>query len=392
MNDETHQPRRKVFVIALLGLFIGLLAFSQADQALNQQIGFELVPNNTNVGCGHGHGTCEKLPGILYYNNDSATEVFINYHVDANNALYTVNFSINGTNVINITDTTIQANVYESIPGFIVPKNANWSYGNTSTVHHLEMYIYPILSGRNGTLSINQTIVQGGGGGGISFDGSTVDMNGSTLKNGTFNGTLNITHDINFMNYNVTNISNMSINKAFFGVKVIQIAASPFNFYTNTSNVPVYFSSEDRNNAKIFQDVYTGSATGLQNGGGETVRVARGNTTAGLLNVSGSDRLFQFTGQGYKNGSFRTLFALSADLLDNGNQTNNSSPTSLRFQVTRDGATTSANSFEMNASGSFDLMLPSMGINMRSPDGTYWCVNVTNGGALQTFSGGCRQV
>lgn len=173
MSEENHRGRRKLFVIALLGLFIGLLAFSQADQALNQEIAFEIVTNNTNVGCGHGHGTCEKLPGVIYYNNDSATEIFINYHVDANNALYTVNFTINGTTVINETDTTIQANVYQSIPGFIVPKNANWSYYNTSTVHHLEMYIYPILSGRNGTLSIVQNITQTGGGGGIlSFNGS----------------------------------------------------------------------------------------------------------------------------------------------------------------------------------------------------------------------------
>ncbi len=182
--------RKKYAVIAFLGLLIAYMAFVVALQALNQDIAFEHVLNSTDLGY---NGTRERVHNTTYWANDSALDVYLIFHVVGTGAAIAVdtNISINGTVFLDKDyKTSAGSGVHEHISTyFTVPKGANYSVHNSTNVAYTEWRENKILSGRNGTLSINMSTttinqtIQGGGG--VSFDGSTVNLNGSLLINGS---------------------------------------------------------------------------------------------------------------------------------------------------------------------------------------------------------------
>ena len=187
MNDTEHYPRRKVLVIALLGLFIGLLAYAVADQALNQQIAFDIITNNTDL-CAFNHtsGRCDgtRNGSTDYYNNDSAIQILLKAHANAVAQNASIQLYINDTEVLHTSGRPlgVAEDNYKSI-SVLIPKGQKYK-AIFLNYHHYEWREYQILSGKNGTLSIVQNITQTGGGG-VSFDGTPVNLNGSRFDNGT---------------------------------------------------------------------------------------------------------------------------------------------------------------------------------------------------------------
>lgn len=219
MDDGNHKhdkknpygihKHRKIFIVAIFGLLFAIVAFSIAQSALDQQTAFEIIVNNTNLAPtihAEHPGTGERVNATTYYANSSAIELHVFAHaVDVNDVAGTF-VSINGTVVCARSGRPLGAaeSAYRGCD-LIIPRYSYY-WVNFSNYHHYEWREYPILSGRNGTLSINQTVInQGGAGGGVSFDGNPVNLNGSSLYNGSNQqGTFNHSN-LTSLNWSVAN-------------------------------------------------------------------------------------------------------------------------------------------------------------------------------------------
>jgi len=159
VNDE-YRKYRKYWILALFGLIIAFLAYAVADEALNQQVAFEVIVNNTDL-CNFNHTSlaCNgtRQANTTYYANDSAIQIFIIAHADTAGQNATIMLYINDVIVEHISGKPLAAAGDNwKTAAAIIPKGASYK-AVFLNYHHFEWREYQILSGKNGTLSINNT-------------------------------------------------------------------------------------------------------------------------------------------------------------------------------------------------------------------------------------------
>lgn len=168
---ESDRNYKKLFAVGLMAILFGLIAYSLAQTALttandNANITnvFEIVVNNTNLApnvAGHPFGTGERINATTYYANNSPIQLLVFAHANTASQNAFVEIFINDTLVMPAAGGPL-GSAEEAFRGnpVIVPRYASYRV-NFSNYHHYEWREYPILSGRNGTLSVNQTIISG---------------------------------------------------------------------------------------------------------------------------------------------------------------------------------------------------------------------------------------
>src|SRR5574337_220793 len=184
---------RKTLIFSFAAIMFAVVGILMPIASNNS---FEVVVNNTNLAPtfpGEIIGTGERIAdNTTYWANSTPIELFAFAH--SNTAAQTSHISlyINGTQIEHTELRPLGAGerTHTYLHG-IIPKGANYSV-NASNYHHYEWREYSILSGQNGTLSINQTFVNI-----TNISGSTVPggndtytylvfSNGTTkIKNGT---------------------------------------------------------------------------------------------------------------------------------------------------------------------------------------------------------------
>ena len=149
-----------LILITLIAAFAGYTVAQNALQTAQTNNVFNVVVNNTDLG---SNGTHERLHNAVYWANASPVAIYITLHAVGSGAAqnFDANLSINGTIVMDRDfKTSAGAGQHDHFSFYtIVPKNANYSFTNSTNVASLEWREYPILSGKNGTLSINQTSI-----------------------------------------------------------------------------------------------------------------------------------------------------------------------------------------------------------------------------------------
>lgn len=171
-DTQAKGKYRKAVYFALIAILLALIAYSAAQTAqttanTNANITnvFEIVVNNTDLGT---NGTHERLHDVVYWANTSPIAVYITFHAVGSGAAqsFDANFSINGTIVMDRDfKTSAGSGQHDHFSLYtIVPKFANYSITNSTNIASTEWREYPILSGRNGTLSVNQSVTNVVGG------------------------------------------------------------------------------------------------------------------------------------------------------------------------------------------------------------------------------------
>lgn len=213
MNDEDHHKHRKYKLLCIFAIMIGILGWILPEQ---EDIAFEYVVNNTDL-----YASGERTVRTNYTANNSAIQLFLIFHVVGTGASISVdtNLSINGTVVQDLDyRTTVGAGIHEhfSIVAHI-PKGSIYNVTNSSNIETIEWREYPILSGRNGTLSINQYFNTTGGG---TVNDSSLNL--KVNKSGDImTGQLDIFGELNTTSWNATqqplfkNIYNINYNHNF---------------------------------------------------------------------------------------------------------------------------------------------------------------------------------
>jgi len=160
MSDE-HKKRRVYFFI-LTALLAALIAYSTALEVAETENIFEIVVNNTNLAPtfpGEIAGTGERIDSVVYWANNSPIQLFVWAHATSSGDTAEVHLFINGTKVSDTSGRPVGvAESSNKTITAIIPKFANYSI-EFNNYHHYEWREYPILSGQNGTLSINQSVV-----------------------------------------------------------------------------------------------------------------------------------------------------------------------------------------------------------------------------------------
>lgn len=174
----------------------------------NQNIAFEVVVNNTNLApnvSGHPPGTGERVAGTLYHTNTSAIQIFVFSHASTAAQTAKMNLSINNTIVteVELRPLASPEDTHSQITA-IIPKNSNYSV-NFTNQHHYEWREYPILSGRNGTLSIIQNVT------GSSVDNGTIQINESQVTNLTADLNNKVNKSDDTVTGNITFLGNITI-------------------------------------------------------------------------------------------------------------------------------------------------------------------------------------
>lgn len=308
--------------ILLIAFLFALVAYSTGQSALDNNA-FEVVVNNTDKGI---LGTGERLHNVLYYANDSAIQILLIFHVVGNGASQTVdsNLSINGTVVLDRDfKTSAGAGIHDHFSySTIIPKYASYQVTNSSNVYQLEWREYPILTGRNGTLSINQTIVQGGGSGGVSFNGTPVNLNGSLLFNGSINKT---STDIDMMNHKITNSSGVNSSSTYiYNPDNINMATNT-NWVASTDSL--YAVKTDANTIMTSQ---VNSNNTAQTSFFGAYKAGWNSTTQTKYALQSGDVFFNFFGKGW-DGTTWGLSAANIELKTAGAWNSTSHPTQINF-------------------------------------------------------------
>lgn len=174
MRGEFHENKEKknikrVLVISFIALFLSVLAYSSIQ---SPDIAFEIIVNNTNLApsfAGEDPGTGERNDSVTYYANNSAIQLFVWAHATTSGDNSEIHLYINGTKVADTSGRPLGiAESSNKTITAIIPRYASYMV-EFNNYHHYEWREYPILSGQNGTLSINLTnvtnIISGGGNG-----------------------------------------------------------------------------------------------------------------------------------------------------------------------------------------------------------------------------------
>lgn len=217
---------RKISVLVILSLFFVILAFGIAQTAqdtANINNIFEVVVNNTNLAPnvpGHPFGTGERVSGNVYWTNQTPIEIFLFAHADTAGQNAQINLSVNGIQVLKtaLRPAGTAENTYSELNA-IIPKNSYYQ-ADFSNYHHYEWREYVILSGKNGTLSVNQINITN-----TSVSDSQLNLkvnkSGDTItRELMFNGTNAATGNVSSGYINMTDPGNgSSTNYLTVGVK-----------------------------------------------------------------------------------------------------------------------------------------------------------------------------
>ena len=162
---------KKIVGLAILALLFALVSYSLANNAqttadnnANITNVFEIIINNTNLAPSEiGHpGTGERITGVNYTASLYPLQLLVFSHADTAGQISEIHIFVNGTQILDISGKPLGAAEQnnKSLTA-IIPKDSIYMVEFSNT-HHYEWREYPILSGRNGTLSINQTITVSG--------------------------------------------------------------------------------------------------------------------------------------------------------------------------------------------------------------------------------------
>lgn len=156
--------KKKVVVWVMIAILIALIAYASAQNAqttadLNNV--FEVVVNNTNLAPTIEitmPGTGERVTGVNYTNSLYPIEILLYAHAQAVSQTSDIRLFINGTMVSSVSSKPVGASPEQNNKSIvaIIPKGSIYSV-DFQNYHHYEWREYPILSGKNGTLSINNT-------------------------------------------------------------------------------------------------------------------------------------------------------------------------------------------------------------------------------------------
>lgn len=210
MPEEINERRRKytlLVIIALLVAFIAVLLAQNAQDTADINNVFMVVVNNTNLApavAGHPPGTGERVSGTTYWANTSPIQIMVFAHAMVVGDNAEIHLLINGSKVADTSGRPLGgAETSNKTIVAIIPKGANYSV-EFQNFHHYEWREYPILSGKNGTLSINQSLV------GSSF-------------NSTYHNTTNTFNFYNstqaFPNSSITALQNNDTNTAYTNIR-----------------------------------------------------------------------------------------------------------------------------------------------------------------------------
>lgn len=346
-KEEIEHKKKRYLLIILMALLVAFLAVIMAQNAqdtadINNV--FEVVVNNTNLAptfVGEPPGTGERVTGTTYFANDSPIQLMVFAHASAAGGTATVEVWINNTMVQNQSGRPLAApeQTFRSV-AVIVPKFSSYSV-NLSNYHHYEWREYQILSGKNGTLSVNQTFITSGS----SFN-ATYDAYGSSKVNksgDTMTGNLNTT-GINLLSGNLTNAAylypqHIHINENGSTSPIDpDVAASVFTLDIAAQNKSPVFNMKSFNNSSLQFPFFSGGK-------------ARGNMTH-PLNVSLNDLLFSFTAVGYKITGW-SLRAAAIDFFAEGHFNDTSTPTAILFATVKNGTTTLTYRWGIDNNGTF---------------------------------------
>lgn len=160
---------KKSCLIAALALIIGLVVYGVANTALttaqnNANITnvFQIVENNTNLAPTFDPlipGTGERIINVTYTATDYPLQLLVFAHGSSVSQTAGTFVYINNTLVMPESGRPLGAaeEAYRGVP-INIPKGSRYRV-NFTNFHHYEWREYPILSGRNGTLSVNQTFI-----------------------------------------------------------------------------------------------------------------------------------------------------------------------------------------------------------------------------------------
>ncbi len=358
MNDGEHihsksnpsgiHKHKKILLLAIFGILFAIVAYdaaqSASDTASINNV-FEIIVNNTNLAPTiepSVQGTGERLTNVTYYANASPIQLLVFAHASSVSETASLEVFINGTAVLHQQGRPLGGaeTAYRSL-SIIVPKYASYNV-SFSNYHHYEWREYPILSGKNGTLSINQTVV----GGTSSLDNASVQINESQVVNLTtdLNSKVNKSGDNMTGDLNV-DLKNISAN-AF-----LHLDGAPI-FPSYTSDWHYFTQSPTNTNAMVMLTASSNFTYSTNFFGG--VR-ARGNLTNPQA-INDKDVMFYFYGIGhdgtqYKSSNTNPNIIFRAG----GNWNTTSNPTEIAMQVTNINSLTPSYRFILQANGNLTL-------------------------------------
>ena len=257
MSDEQKYKRLYAFalimiILALIGYSAAISAQTTADANANITNVFEILVNNTNLAPSEvGHpGTGERITGIKYTNSLYPIELFVFSHADTAGQISEIHIFVNGTKILDTSGKPLGAAEQnnKSLTA-IIPKDSIYMVEFSNT-HHYEWREYPILSGRNGTLSINQT-------GGTSNHANLTNLNWSVAGH-ILDSDMYFTQS-NLKLYSYNNNSYIDFNS---GINIFNL-----NVAGEVSNINIGNNSEARNDLNVQKTTgnYSNSTEILQN-------------------------------------------------------------------------------------------------------------------------------
>lgn len=326
-NPQGLHKHKNLIIFGVVAILIAIAAYDlgqKATETANINNVFEMVVNNTNL-APQIHpgvpGTGERVSGTKYYTNSSPIQIFVWAHADTSGQDAEIHLSINDTIVADISGKplAVAEQNNKSIVA-IIPKGANYTV-DFFNFHHYEWREYQILSGKNGTLSINQSIT--------NITNTTVSdaqLNTKVNKTGDrMTGLLNNTFGINTTYLNISNS--------------IGIGTLPLG--------PLHIVRNDGLQG-ILQDGY-----GLSNIPTIIGRTARGTLTSPTSSMKG-DRSFIMGGGGYDtNGFTGSTSIITFYTEENFNTSNHGS--GIRFETTPGGSTVRRVAGNFSGNGTFNV-------------------------------------
>lgn len=375
----------------MIAILIAFMAFAYASSITSNDSVFEIEVNNTNLApnvAGHPFGTGERIQNVTYWANSTPIELHVFAHADTVAQALHLNLTINGSEVQHIQLRPLggSENTYAPITA-IIPKGANYSV-NITNYHHYEWREYRILSGQNGSVIVNTynnyTNTTGSGGGGVSFNGTPVNLNGSYLYNGTFDINTNLSLKVNKSGDSMTGNLSMTTNE-------IQNASKVTVVNTNYNITSGLFGIAD-----IYM-VSAGSTVGFYSFGNvnsfSAYRFDNNGTSGDYKYLTTNEQILSFAVGGFNASHTATTNATAGTsrggmniiAADNWNETYQ--PTKTVFLNNNGSSTNTAVTYSQT--NNLEINLAGKGIQMLSPNGNLWCTTVTNGGVLSTVAGAC---
>ncbi len=378
--DEKNKNKKRYFLFGVAALLFAIIAISIAQEAqdtANINNVLEIVVNNTNLAptfAGEPPGTGERFGNnTTYWANSSAIELFVFGHAQVQNNALHLSLYINGTQTehteLRPLGAAERTHAYVTA---IIPKGANYSV-NITNYHHYEWREYPILAGKNGTLSINQTVVNNftnisGGGGASNLSQLTIDINkdwmGYSISNVSLNesSVINLTSDLNSKVNKSGDTINGTIYFNFSGIPGTDLRKSDEMWYNNsTNNVQRSYKYWKYGIEEWFLN------DAVVDRGWITYTTPLGSAGLALYNES---RLNRSDIRNHPRGLELTV------------QTGSVAQQNGDLTMYRNNKT-------VDISANFSIRTPGAGITMYSPNGNAFCTTVTNLGALTTVAGAC---